>query len=248
MTSVKDRVKNANRVFYDMVGPSYERLDRRRTCSLKDYLAGQLYVISKKRGGGSILDLGCGSGFVSTIAKDYFTERYAVDISPKILESIKDDSLIKINSDADSMPVSSESIDCAVTFAVLHHCFEYEPMFNEIYRVLKKGGIYYSDHDMDSMFFSRFEPLLKIYRRLTDPKRRFLSEYKNLSAEIYDWTEFHSKGIPADKIAQVLAKTGFKEVGLSYHWYGLSPLTDTIFGNRDYKRGFAPLVRIIASK
>lgn len=248
MISVKERVKNANRAFYDIVGPSYERLDRRRTTGLRGYLYRKLGLISEQCGGGSILDLGCGSGFVSNIARGLFAERYAVDISPKILESINDEGLIKINSDADSIPVNPESIDCVVTFAMLHHCFEYKPMFSEIYRIMRKGGIYYSDHDMDSVFFSRFSPLLKVYRRLTDPRKRFLSECKSLSAEIYELTEFQSEGIPAEKIAQILTMTGFKDIRLDYHWYGLSPLTDTIFGERNYKKGFAPLVRISATK
>lgn len=246
--SVKDRVKNANRIFYDIVGSSYEKLDGRRTGGLKNYLAWQLDFISKKTGSGSILDLGCGSGFVSNIAKDYFIKRYAIDISPKMLEIIDDDTLIKINSDADSIPIESESLDCVVTFAVLHHCYTYDQMFHEIHRVLRKGGIYYSDHDMDAQFFKRFKPLLKLYRKVNNPKKRYLSACEKLSDEIYDYSEFHSEGLPSEKIVEILLKTGFQEVRVDYHWYGLSLLTDSIFGNKTYKRGFAPLVKIIAYK
>lgn len=248
MISVRDRVKNANRIFYDTVGSSYERLDGRRTGSLKKYIAAQLGIISKKTSCGSILDLGCGNGFVSKIAKDYFIRRYAVDISPKILASIEDDDLIKINSDADSIPIETESIDCVVTFAVLHHCFTFDQMFREIYRVLRKGGIYYSDHDMDALFFSRFKPLLKIYRIFSNQKKHCLSIYRNLSGEIYDCSEFHSKGIQTETISESLLSIGFREVKLDYHWYGLSPLFDGIFSDKIYKRGFAPIVRVTASK
>ena len=37
-------------------------------------------MISQKTDAESILDLGCGSGFISNVAKNYFKQRYALDI------------------------------------------------------------------------------------------------------------------------------------------------------------------------
>lgn len=248
MNNLETQIKRANKDFYDIVGSSYEEVDGRRSEGLVQYVAARLKALSQETDGISILDLGCGSGFVSRIARDYFNYRLAIDISSRILQAIEDNALLKITGDLDFIPVKSESFSCIVTFAVLHHCYSFEKMFNEIYRVLKKGGRFYSDHDMDSFFYNRYKSLLKIYRRINNAKKHYLSKFNQLTEEIYNYSEFHQKGIPSDSIIKMLNDIGFKDIRLKYHWYGLSPLTDKIFGEKSYKKGFAPLIRIIAIK
>jgi hypothetical protein len=121
-------------------------------------------------------------------------------------------------------------------------------MFHEIYRALKIGGRFYSDHDMDAFFYNRYRMLLKIYRTMNDAKKHYLSKFSKLTEEMYNCSEFHQEGVPTDMIIKTLNDTGFQDIRVEYHWYGLSPLTDKIFGNKPYRKGNAPLVRIIASK
>ena len=248
MNFLEQKVKRANREFYDIVGPSYECIDGRRSERLINYVSRQIESISGNTGADSVLDLGCGSGFIARIAKDYFKRRYALDISFKIIRAIDDGNLRKITADYDSLPIRSSTLNCVVTFATLHHCYSYEKMFPEIYRVLRSGGIYYSDHDMDSLFFRRFKPLLRIYRRMHDAKAKYMSTFDRLSGEIYDCAEFHQEGIPSEMVVDLLEAVGFKHIKLEYHWFGLSSLTDKLFGKKSYKKGYAPLVKIIALK
>ena len=248
MNNLEQRVKKANREFYDIVGSSYEGIDGRRSERLIRYVSEQLKIISRNVEADSILDLGCGNGFVSRAARDFFKRRYALDISFKIIKAIDDATLLKITADSDLIPIRDSKVNCVVTFAALHHCYSYEKMLSEIYRILKDGGIYYSDHDMDSFFYKRFKPLLKVYRKINDARGTYLSRFKGLSGEMYDYSEFHKDGIPSEKIKSMLKGIGFKNIILEYHWFGLSPLTDTVFGKRTYNRGYAPLVKIIAVK
>lgn len=248
MNNPELQVKKANKDFYDIVGPSYEEIDGRRSEQLLGYVSKKLETISRQTDTDSILDLGCGNGFISRIAKKYFKKRYGIDISYKIVKTIKDKNLHKVTADSDLIPMQDDSLNCVVTFAVLHHCYAYEKMLSEIKRVLKDGGIFYSDHDMDAFFFKRFKPLLKVYRKMNDARRHYLSRFSQLSEEIYNCSEFHQDGIPSEKIEIILKNIGFKDVRLEYHWYGLSSLFDKIFGKNAYKRGYAPLTRIIAVK
>ncbi len=248
MDYLEFQVKKANRDFYDIVGSSYEAIDGRRSDKLICYVSEQLKSISENTEADAILDLGCGSGFVSRIAAKYFKTRFAVDISFHIVRVIEDDTLHKLTADSDFIPFQNESLNSVASFAVLHHCYAYEKMVSEIYRVLKEGGIFYSDHDMDESFFKRFKPLLKIYRSINDASRHYLSNFHQLSEEIYHCSEFHEEGIPSEKIEHLLKQIGFKDVRFEYHWYGLSSLTDKIFGKKSYQRGYAPLTRIIAVK
>ncbi|WP_347273851.1 methyltransferase domain-containing protein [Candidatus Kuenenia sp.] len=248
MIDLEQQVKRANKDFYDIIGHSYEAIDGRRSERLIRYVEIQFEKILNNTNANSILDLGCGGGFISRIAKDYFKHRYAVDISHKIIKSIEDKTLYSVTADTDMIPIKDAKLNCVVTFAVLHHCYSYEKILSEIYRVLTKGGIYYSDHDMDSFFFRRFKPLLNIYRKINDASRDYMAKFNQLSEDMYNYSEFHQNGIPSPVIETTLKRIGFKDVRYEYHWYGLSLLTDKMFGKRSYKRGYAPLVRIFAVK
>ncbi len=248
MNDLAQQVKKANKEFYDIIGHSYEVIDGRRSEQLIHYVSKQLETICKNTNAGSLLDLGCGWGFISRIAKNYFKQRYAMDISYKIIGGINDSDLLKITADSDSIPIKDSKLDCVITFAVLHHCYSYEKILSEIYRVLTHGGIYYSDHDMDAFFFKRFKPLLKIYRKINNASKHYLTSFNQLSEEMYNCSEFHQNGIPSETIETTLKRIGFKNVQLEYHWFGLAPLTNKIFGKKFYKMGYAPLVKIIAVK
>jgi len=248
MNDIEYQVKKANKDFYDVVGASYEEIDGRRSEQLINYVVDQLNMLSKNTDADSILDLGCGSGFISRTARNLFRKRYAADLSFQIVNAIDDNTIQKLTADVDSIPVKDEKISSVVTFAVLHHCYSYDKMITEIHRILKTGGIFYSDHDMDSLFFKRFKLLLKLYRMINDASKRYLSRFNELSEQVYKCSEYHQNGIHSKEIENILKTIGFSNVKIQYHWYGLSPLTDKIFGRKTYKRGYAPLVKIIAVK
>lgn len=248
MDDLAHKVKKANRDFYDIIGSSYESIDGRRSEELIRYVDDQFRSISKNTEADSILDLGCGNGFISRISKRYFERRYALDISYRVMRDIDDGNLYRIAADSDLIPIKDGQINCVVTFAVLHHCYSYEKILSEIHRVLTAGGIFYSDHDMDSHFFKRFGLLLKIYRKVNSISNHRVSGFDQALQTMYRCSEFHNNGIPSQVIKAKLKSIGFKDIKFDYHWFGLSPLTNTMFGKRSYNMGYAPLVRIIAVK
>lgn len=244
----EEQVKKANKEFYDIVGSDYEKLDGRRKDSLQAYLEGQLQQASAQGGSDSILDLGCGSGFVSQAASHLFKRRFAVDISYSILRGINDPNLKKIAADSDFIPIGDNRIDVVGAFALLHHCYSFEGLCGEVYRILKRGGVFYSDHDMDISFFARFKWLMNIYRKIHNAKKRYLESFDSLSDHLYDCSEFHQEGIQPELIRSLLKKAGFREVHITFHWFGLSPFSDRMFGMKIFSRGWAPLTRIVAVK
>ena len=64
---------------------------------------------------------------------------------------------------------------------------------------------------------------------------------------MYRLSECHETGIDATAFAGLLRRAEL-DVTLRFHWYGLSPLTDAVFGRRFYSRGWAPLVSVVATK
>jgi ubiquinone/menaquinone biosynthesis C-methylase UbiE len=248
MADIENEVKKANRQFYDTVANSYELIDGRRSESLARYVRGILRTVSARTEGDSILDLGCGSAFVSKVAQGLFEKTYAMDISFEIVKRAPVARLQRIVGDLDYIPARGSSFDCVAAFAVLHHCYSFEKLFKEVYRVLRSGGVFYSDHDMNRAFFNRFRLLLNTYRCFSGTGCKYVKHFKGISEETYNYAEYHSEGIPSEMIAELLMELGFSEVIIDFHWYGLSSLADSVLGTKTFSQGLAPLMRVVAVK
>lgn len=240
------RVKEANKEFYDTVADIYERADGRRTEVLDQWLSDKLEKLSKATEGGILLDLGCGTGVVLRNGSRYFKYTYGIDISQGMLKRMEGGS--RICADCSFIPFKDESIDVIVCFSVLHHIYEHSNVFREIYRILKKGGLLYIDHDIDRTFVKRFYPFLKIYRHIFNPAKKYMKLRSNLTKELYVLSEIHSDGIDSVSILNNLKCLGFSKTEMYYHWYGLNNITNKIMTHWKFKRGFAPLARIVVKK
>lgn len=246
-TTNEKEIKDANRRFYNAVADNYEAIDQRRSRRLENWLKTNLIGIRAKAPGGRLLDLGTGSGFVTRCALGIFDERIGVDISPAILEANKTSFDLGVAADLDNLPFKDNSFDAVSCFAVLHHLFSFERLVTEAARVLKPGGVFYSDHDMSMSFYNRFKLPLWCYRKLQNTVRKYTKASGEITEELYHLSEYHENGIDPDQLLALMNKNGFG-VELNYHWFGLNGITDKFLGNRFYSRGFAPLARILAVK
>lgn len=226
----QDEAKAANREFYDLVSDVYEAADGRRDERLGRYLDRQLSRVAGACGAGRVLDLGCGTGFVASRAVRLFRHVEGVDISAKVLEKARQavPEAVFHNAEADLLPFESGSFDAVVAVAFLHHVADHTPVFREIRRVLRPGGILYTDHDLDRRFFLVFRAPLGVYRFFRNEEKRYRSFCSALPAEIYEATEVHHNGVEASKLVRALHGLKFTAVSASYHWLGLSPLFDKI--------------------
>ncbi|MEQ8191329.1 MAG: class I SAM-dependent methyltransferase [Candidatus Eremiobacterota bacterium] len=242
-------VQKANKEFYDIAANIYEEADGRR----KDFPLWLEDIIKKlalETKGERLIDFGSGSGWIAKVALKYFKHVIAVDISDVILRKI-DGHLYKVNSTLEELPFKSESVDVITCFAVLHHINDFKPVFHETFRILRKNGIFYSDHDLSKEFMDRFYIPMKIYRKITNPEGRYLKMDKRLTEELYKKSEIHSEGIASSDVSSLLTEAGFHKVDYNYHWLGLNGLTDFLFGYQGHKGvkcSWAPLLSVTAIK
>lgn len=101
----------------------------------------------KKMKGKTVLEIGLGSGTTLGESCKYARKVYGVDLSNKTIELNSKrkeiyhlDNLKLINCSATKLPFPDESIDIVVSLGCIHHIQEAGKVFEEIYRVLKKGG------------------------------------------------------------------------------------------------------------
>jgi len=229
----------ANKRFYNLVAYCYDKVDGRK--EPEEWLDKMIYSLSIGRQ--DFLDIGAGTGYITKIAAKYFDKVTAYDASESMLLQIPRIANVKtIAGYAENLNrFDWNSFDVVCTFATLHHIKNLVKVFQEIHRVLRTGGIYYSDHDIEEHFVKRHRFLLKIYRFIKDKKRDF-AFFEKEAGKLYDQTEHWSNGIDSDRIRITLTAIGFK-VYITYHWQGGGlPI------NGESKKGYGPYMRIIAIK
>ncbi|RJP23238.1 MAG: class I SAM-dependent methyltransferase [Candidatus Abyssobacteria bacterium SURF_5] len=243
----RSRVKMANRRLYDAIAGAYEEIDGRRSPRLEMWLRGKLENLRRSAPGGRLLDIGSGSGFVTRCAESLFSLRVGTDMSSGILVANSQAFDAGVAADVDHLPFSDGSFDVVTCFAVLHHLYSFDDLVMEAARVLKPGGLFYSDHDIDSLFCRRFRLPLAVYRRLRDSGSKYREASEQITDELYHLAEWQEKGINASSLASLFANAGFS-VESSFHWFGLASITDRVFGERLSRHGWAPLVSLTCRK
>ena len=106
-------------------------------------------------GRSKLLDMGCGTGFVLGLAEDIFDELHGVDITPAMLDKIDTSSgNIHLHCDpAEKTPFEDSSFDIVTAYSFMDHLFELRSFLAEVYRLLKPGGIFYSDQNANRSFW-----------------------------------------------------------------------------------------------
>ena len=98
----------------------------------------------------TVLEIGCGIGRVTEFLAKNFEKVYAVDISGEMIQKLKDrlkeyNNIIAIENDGMHLPLPEKSVDFVFSYIVFQHMPQkniIEKNFQEIGRVLKKGGIF----------------------------------------------------------------------------------------------------------
>lgn len=98
---------------------------------------------SRKR----LLDMGCGTGFILSLAHDLFDELHGVDVTEAMIKQVDlSPGNIKTHiAKAEATPFPDQHLDMVTAYSFIDHLADIEPFLAEVYRVLKPGGIFYSD-------------------------------------------------------------------------------------------------------
>lgn len=91
---------------------------------------------------GSVLDLGCGiMPYKNLILENKSVDKYiGIDLEqPTYYGSIKPD----LTWNGKTIPFETGTVDCIIATEVLEHCYEPTVLLKEVYRVLKKDGVFF---------------------------------------------------------------------------------------------------------
>ena len=257
----QDEVAKANQRFYDQIAEVYDEVDRRRgghiDHSWVDGVVNNILEIlastKKEPRELSFLDAASGSGFLAQRARNFFPRMTLLDISQNMLKRIDLPGTLKVCSDTRFIPAKESSFDLIGGFATLHHLKSPKNFFQESFRILRPGGILYTDHDIESQFVNNFRPMLWLYRKFFDHGKDYLKYCPKSNEQDYFLSEFHGeKGLSGPNLALQLTEAGFQIKEVVYHWEGMgsaaSYLRSLGLSGIRRRRGLASIVRLIAVK
>lgn len=124
--------------------------------------------------GDTVLDLGSGAGNDCFIARAEAGETgkvIGIDFSPQMIEKARKNTVKRnytniefIEGDIENMPLTDNSVDVVISNCVLNLLPQKNKIFNEIYRVLKKGGHFcISDVVLNGIFPKEFTDNAAMY-------------------------------------------------------------------------------------
>jgi len=140
----------------------------------------------KEFAGKRVLNVACGTGELSLYLAHIGCEVVSFDFSPKSVEYAKE--MARINGYDDRIQVDEmdirdltypdESFDVVTGEAALHHVIKYDNCFENMYRVLKPGGV--------ALFTENFEfdPLIRLMRPINWYLKGYVGEYSLKRSDI----------------------------------------------------------------
>jgi ubiquinone/menaquinone biosynthesis C-methylase UbiE len=186
----------------------------------------------------TMVDIGCGTGFLIDLAKDLFESIDGVDITQAMLDLVDVSSgNIKLhNSTAEKLPFADNSFDFAGSYAFLHHLEDYSKVLAEAARVLKPGGLYYVDLEPNRLFWAAMTDLearpanhqadySAIVKREIDSvlhtDERVEGEF-GISADVFNNAEYTKSilgGIDPYEFEKQALAAGFSKCNIRFDWY-----------------------------
>lgn len=227
-----EEIKRANIEYHARMANSYNNEQphykpeniRRVESTIKD--------MATKCKGGTLLDIGCGSGFILTIAKKYYKRVTGIDITQAMLDKVDLSSgniELKL-ADSSDMPFDDESFDVCTAYGFLHHLLELDSTFKEVFRCLKAGGIFYADQDPNYYCWREIDRLgtekySDVLQGEIDSIRNIYNELKNeydLDENTVKLAEFQKLvrgGMKEESVIKSLKRAGFSKVNFEYQWF-----------------------------
>ncbi len=133
---------------YETDEPHFRPENRRKVRRVLETLANRI-------GGGRLLDVGCGTGFIVGLAADLFESVDGIDITPAMIAKVDTAAgNIRLHTGAaESMPFADGTFDMASSYAFMHHVEDHRRVLCEVARVLRPGGLFYIDLEPNKLFW-----------------------------------------------------------------------------------------------
>ncbi len=234
MSGSRDDVLEANVRFHSELAQHYagsqpyfdDDINRARVTGIIERSA-------ERSGNQVLLDLGCGTGFICSLARSHFDRIVGVDATPRMLSLVEPAPNIKVAlGDIRRIPLDDSTANVCTAYGVLHHIEHLQAVVAEVYRVLKPGGTFYSDEDPNEEYFEFLHrvdsdpavssDLVTAERDNVLGKARQIQEDFGVDEEITRLAEFQKMtkgGMDPRATRDLFVKIGFVDVRVQHRWF-----------------------------
>ncbi len=226
------KVSRANELYFDAIATTYDRDPAQKYGAFHEnsrqrYREFLRKNISRIRPG-KVVNLGCGTGNMMDVEAEFELDSVGIDISSKILEQARRVTPRLIRGDFYRLPFPDASISLASGFLLLHHVYDHYLFFREVCRILKPGGLFFSDYDPNfypSSFTKEHWPLRNLWGLRRMISYRIMKVGTEIDLETARLADYYSETIPGLKegeIASALQRAGFERIQTIVHSDGKS--------------------------
>jgi len=184
-----------------------------------------------------VIDFGCGTGFMIHLMHDLFEEVHGVDITQDMMKQVdlSSGNVILHESRAENTPFNSDVFDFATAYSFMDHLSNYQTFLEEAYRVLKKGGVFYSDLNPNRDFIlavGQAEKLVNgslpistiVNREIKGALHngQYYQENFGIDAKLLEKAEpikTDKKGFSAAEVLETAKEIGFSTVNVEFEWF-----------------------------
>jgi ubiquinone/menaquinone biosynthesis C-methylase UbiE len=230
----KNTVINANIDLHTKLASKYNETEPHFRPENKAKTRARILEITKNISRTSMLDIGCGSGFIFSLIQDEFEKLYGIDITQAMLERV-DTSSGKINlqiAQAENLPFAQNMFDLVTGYSVLDHFEDFVVIFEQAYRVLKPGGVLYFDLIPNQKYWQALKDLpLHVTPPYADIIHRELNWFYHNEDRIeeqfgVDKTTFQTAepykargGFAAPTLKSAAETIGFSHIEIHFDWF-----------------------------
>ena len=183
-----------------------------------------------------LLDIGCGTGFIVHLVVDLVAEVHGIDITEDMMSQIDltKGNITLTKAQAENIPYENNTFDIVTAYSFLDHLLNYKVAIKEAHRVLKDGGVFYSDLNPNKAF-SKMLANIEVDNKKDNLPHSISREIKGMlhNGELYQEEFGLSKevltnaepeksfnhGFDAQEVLQFAKSTGFSEVKCEFEWF-----------------------------
>ncbi|HEX8111336.1 MAG TPA: class I SAM-dependent methyltransferase [Kofleriaceae bacterium] len=215
----------------------------------------------------SLLDLGCGTGFMINLAKRHVARIVGIDVTRAMLDQVDTSGPARIElheHDTGSFHVEPGSFDLVTAYSFLHHLYDIRPTLATAARALRKGGRFYVDLEPNFHFWEAisrlptgagapsYDPLVTREIDAVVHKDDQMNETFGIPNTVFNDAEYGKNiagGFQEDALRDALREVGFSDVTFTYYWYlGQALLVNDKSKSRDQCLADAALVDALLQK
>jgi ubiquinone/menaquinone biosynthesis C-methylase UbiE len=227
-------VIRANQELHTVLAASYDATEPQFRPENVAHVEKRLLEIFRAASPKRMLDLGCGTGFLINIAKQYISRIDGVDVTEAMISRVDRSGPCEIKlhlGDTGTFAVEEGAFDVVTAYSFLHHLYDIGPTLHTAARALRPGGKFYADQEPNYYFWEAvraldpagaYDAILRREILAVTEKDDEIQRQFQVDKDVFNQAEYNKSitgGFREEGLIEMLRKAGFSSVEISYYWF-----------------------------